>query len=131
MQYKIKPFVVSITDNLGLGTVTSYVAEAIEATVNIQEKIIGKEGVTATIVARIYEKVIYNNPTGVNGNEEYLERLELRDTRVISTLTLSNAGLTLDQQGEIFKTLVFGSIEEQALIVEQLIATFGLELLYD
>lgn len=120
MNYNIKPFVVNSTDNLGLGSSTSYTAEAVSGTMFIQEKWIGSGVANAMLNVTIYEKVI---------NEDLTERLERRESRNITSDTLTQAGLTADEQNSIFKTLAFGTDEEQFVVVSQLITVFGLELL--
>jgi hypothetical protein len=128
MNYKIKPFVVSTTDNLGLGSTVSYTAEAVSASISVMTKEIGSGIASARIDVNIYQKVATKSFDGINAGEDTLVR---RDGRSVTSETLTKAGLTALQQKAVFKGLVFGTDAEQFSIVKQLISVFGLELLED
>lgn len=122
MRYLIKPFEVKNTNNLGFGRTTSYIAEVVEGEVLLSPKTVGTVGVQAQINVGIYSLEVDENG-GFDINDA-----KLQEVRSVKETDLTQAGIPLAAQQQIFAGLVFGDLETQKTIVAQLIAGFGLEL---
>ena len=122
MKYLIKPYEVTNTNNLGFARSNSYIAEAVEGEVMVQPKVVGTEGVVAQINVGVYS-IERDADGGFDINDA-----KLQEVRVIKESDLTQAGVPIANQQQIYAGLTFGDLATQQAIVSQLIGAFGLEL---